>query len=828
MITTLDAAAQDAATAALWHHLTEVGTLMEALTPADFLRSDSRGPTHDPDFPPRKGEFRTARVTEILEPTGKAHLALDLGGHACTVDRDGIVRVALAVWRGAQGNRYAKVPTAQVDAFVEAVPVGSVVWASVRDTPEEGPALCDLEVRPELQGAVMVVEDGQIRAMVGGNDNRNFNRATAARQMGSTWKPLVYHAALQLGWEPEELLDNRRNIFPWSTTFYLPRPDHEPVDEVSMSWAGVNSENLASVWLLYHLTDRLDGERVRELAHSLGLARRADESDDDYRLRIQKAGVLPTPNRVAEGLFLQARQEVLDRLDDDPRVLDGRSERLALQSLLYGWGFSRERRRSGKRAHVARALDNSWLHLEPMLDGCAEQHELFARAWDRARVPPSALVPDLTVLLDENRVRVACGHVPQGFVAPDQDFLDAALSLDPVGEVDPSPESMRRARRRSLFDALRPGPRLPQLDSVDDLLIDDRLRLSTLRSVREVLSRRKLALELSEEPVDLYAPEILYNHQDFRVLLGLRYVTSLAEQYGVQTEINQVLSMPLGASEVTLEEITSVYQGISSGQSWAFPGEASGRTVASPAAPALLIAEIRDVDGNVLYKAAPEPAEVVSTEVGQLTHDILRNVVRWGTGRRADTAVWSGGAAVPLAGKTGTTNDFKNAAFLGMAPRWIDGRFRSEGAYAVGVYVGYDDNRPMSRKGIRLAGASGALPAWIATVRGLADSGLLGEPDVEATSERWELAVPGGMRRLQVDPEAGGTPFDPDSVPTEASPEEQASVLVRTRPEPPPHLRFDFFDRPARVAPRTEQLGPDYEPRRTPWGRRGPRPGRLE
>ncbi len=45
-----------------------------------------------------------------------------------------------------------------------------------------------------------------------------------------------------------------------------------------MSWAGVNSENLASVWLLYHLTDRIDGEQVRVLAEKLGMAKAAGET----------------------------------------------------------------------------------------------------------------------------------------------------------------------------------------------------------------------------------------------------------------------------------------------------------------------------------------------------------------------------------------------------------------------------------------------------------------------------------------------------------------------------------------------------------------------
>ncbi len=309
VVTTLDASVQHGATHALWHHLTEVGAWLEKPKAADFILADSKGPRFEPGRRTIVGDFRVARVVEHLAGE-RLELTVDLGGQPCLVDRDAVVRASLAAKRGKDGNKYSKIAGADVDAFIEALSVGSVVWVSIKST-DEGRLTCDLERRPELQGSVVVMEDGAIRAMVGGNDNRNFNRATALRQFGSTWKPLVFHAAMELGWTPDEALDNDRNVFPFSTTFYYPRPDHDPEPVVSMAWAGVNSENLASIWLLYHLTDRLDGEQVRELATSLDLARRADEADKDYRERIQLSGILPTRARISEALFLQARAEAL-------------------------------------------------------------------------------------------------------------------------------------------------------------------------------------------------------------------------------------------------------------------------------------------------------------------------------------------------------------------------------------------------------------------------------------------------------------------------------------------------------------------------------------
>lgn len=835
VITTLDAPVQEAATYGLWHHLTEVGLELEQRTAKDLIVG-GRGPRFDPDNPPTVRSFRLATVAGEREVAGKRTLDLDLGGHGCHVDRAGLVRIAAAAAKGASGNRGTKAQTADVDAVVDTLVPGSVVHASVRSL-DGDTAVCDLELTPEVQGAAMVLEGGRIRAMVGGNDNRNFNRATALRQMGSTWKPLVYHAALQLGWSPDDLLDNRRGVFPFSTTFYYPRPDHEPAPVVSMSWAGVNSENLASVWLLYHLMDKLDGEQVRTLAETLELARGEDEDEKAYRTRIQKAGVLPTRGRVVEALFLQARHEMLAGMDTERHPEDA----LALQSLLFGWGHGNESQtvqREGPRTRVwkQRALDNNWRHLSSMRATCRAQHDALERALRQDRAPRPDLVEDLSVLIDGERVRVACGAIPEGYTAPDEEFfatLDGRRPSEDDDEVDGEPEAAEDAPDTedapepetrnpvSWFDRIMRRARRPQLEEAADLLIDDRLHLSTLDALSDALDRRELAMSLRDEAPDLYDPSLLYWHSDFRVLLAIRYVASLAEDYGVQTEIPPVLSMPLGATEITLEEATSVYGGLVNGVAWSFPGEAMGREVGAPPTPALLIAEIRDVDGNVLYRANPEQTPVAEPGTAHLTAHILRNVVRHGTGRRA-TAITADGRQIPVGGKTGTTNEFRNAAFLGYAPVWSAGSYRVDGGYAVGVYVGYDDNRPLVNQGIRLAGSSGALPAWIGTIEGLRDSGLLGVPEVAAAgagqdSAEWPLGWAPGLELVPVDGSTGRSLEEPGVEVLEDA--DAPRVLVRKQ-EAAPKVDYHPFRRPPRIFPRTE----DFEPERAPAGRNPGRP----
>lgn len=791
VVTTLDPEAQRAATYGLWHHLTEAGALLEAEDVTDFVLPETDAPRFDPEHGPQVGQFRTATVVEqVADDQGRAELIVDLGGATCRVVRDAIVRAAVAARRGALGDPTARIATADVDAFATGL-ADAVVRVSVRAVDDDG-ATCDLERQPDLQGAVMVVRDGEVLAMVGGNDNKDFNRATALRQMGSTWKPIVLHAALQLGWTTTDVLDNREGVFPFSTTFYTPRPDHDPVDEVSLAWAGVKSENLASIWLLYHLTDRLGTAEAVDLAGRLGLLRDEGEAEEAYRLRIQKAGVLPTPTRLQEGFYLRARHEVVDNGLPYPE------DAVALTSLPYGWGFDAERRRAGGTSGAY--LDRAWRTVDARATRCAAAVAQLHALWSVGIAPTDGAWPGVWGRRTGDRIDVSC-EAPEP--APDTPPVDPG---DGVVGRDPAAIPTWRPIGADLFapDLMGTPPVLAPIEATRVA----GLHLGTVDLLRETMKRLELERSVDGAP-DLYAPEVLVWHQDFRVLMSLRYVTRLAAAYGVRTELQEVLSLPLGASEATLEDMTMVYEGLSTGKTWHFPGTARGplgRTeVSEPAASTLLIAEIRDVDGRVLYRARPTAEAVGDEAVGALTTDILRHVVSHGTGRRAEGHAVLGEAPLPLAGKTGTTNDFRNAAFVGVVPT-VD-HLDVVGRIAVGVYVGYDDNRPMTARRARLAGASGALPAWLGTIQGLAARGVLGPREAVAPADGWRWPVPDALTRVAVDTTAG-LPVDGGG----------AEILTRPAAEAPDEVAaIEAAPREVRIAPRTDGTTPRQE--RGVWGR---------
>ena len=196
-----------------------------------------------------------------------------------------------------------------------------------------------------------------------------------------------------------------------------------------------------------------------------------------------------------------------------------------------------------------------------------------------------------------------------------------------------------------------------------------------------------------------------------------------------------------------------------------------------PSHPTQLILELRDRDGGVLYRAEPVPRPVADASPGRLVGDILRNVVRWGTGRRALGKVKIGDVPVPLAGKTGTTNKYRNAAFAGFVPKAGPDGWQWGNAYTLVTYVGYDDNRSMRRGGLRLQGSDGALPAWIATAQGMAEAGLLGtDPPADQSGfvlepgewaapvvtgsglqgSTWDVGDPGKARTVLIRTDASG------------------------------------------------------------------------
>lgn len=129
---------------------------------------------------------------------------------------------------------------------------------------------------------------------------------------------------------------------------------------------------------------------------------------------------------------------------------------------------------------------------------------------------------------------------------------------------------------------------------------------------------------------------------------------------------------------MTLEEQTSAYS--------VFPNDGV-RLVPR------MIKKVEDYDGRVLEEDYPEVKDVISPRTARLMSSMLQGVVQHGTAIAATTL------KLPLAGKTGTTNDFTDAWFVGFSP-----------SLTAGVWVGYDEKKTL---GAKETGARTALPIWM-------------------------------------------------------------------------------------------------------------------
>jgi penicillin-binding protein 1A len=201
--------------------------------------------------------------------------------------------------------------------------------------------------------------------------------------------------------------------------------------------------------------------------------------------------------------------------------------------------------------------------------------------------------------------------------------------------------------------------------------------------------------------------------------VGMKKVLRTCRELGIRTPLNPYLSTALGASEVQLLELAGAYRAMASGLR------------AEPH----VIARVTDSFGAVLYEA-PGAAGKIPLESLALIQEGLRGVVRLPGG----TAHGLSGSTfpIPVMGKTGTTNEFRDALFVGSTygPQGI----------TVAVRIGFDDNRSLGR---RETGGRTALPIFREIMLRVYRDALVGTvppfpPEMESRIDAY-LAIPAGL-----------------------------------------------------------------------------------
>ncbi|HPR65323.1 MAG TPA: PBP1A family penicillin-binding protein [Thermoanaerobaculia bacterium] len=239
------------------------------------------------------------------------------------------------------------------------------------------------------------------------------------------------------------------------------------------------------------------------------------------------------------------------------------------------------------------------------------------------------------------------------------------------------------------------------------------------------------------------------------LLVGPENVIRTAKACGITSSIPPYASSALGAADITPMELTAAYT--------VFPN------LGTHVEPYLITSITRN--GALLEQHAPETTASLHPTIAYLTSSCLEGVIQRGTGVAARSI------PLPLAGKTGTTNAYTDAWFVGYSP-----------SYTVGVWVGNETKIPLGK---RMPGAEAALPVWKSVMEYIAREGL--EP-VESFS------VPPGLAFARIDRTTGllassscpsviQEAFLPGTQPTEICSDEWHRII-----QLPYYLQFQFYE----------------------------------
>jgi penicillin-binding protein 1A len=160
--------------------------------------------------------------------------------------------------------------------------------------------------------------------------------------------------------------------------------------------------------------------------------------------------------------------------------------------------------------------------------------------------------------------------------------------------------------------------------------------------------------------------------------LGLARAGEFAEAAGIATPLTDNLTAALGSTEIPVMELVNAYATI-----------ASGGSVHAP----VLVSHVTDTSGEIVLSNPYQPRQAMDPALAYVLTSLMTSVIERGTGRAARAL------GRPAAGKTGTTNDARDAWFVGFVPQLV-----------AGGWVGFDDYRPLGR---REYGGRAALPMWL-------------------------------------------------------------------------------------------------------------------
>lgn len=261
-------------------------------------------------------------------------------------------------------------------------------------------------------------------------------------------------------------------------------------------------------------------------------------------------------------------------------------------------------------------------------------------------------------------------------------------------------------------------------------------------------------------------------------MVGIPLLKRVSDALGIGGAFHNYPSVYIGGFETTLRDLTAAYT--------VFPNQGVFRR-------SYLITRIEDHTGTVLYAEKTAPRRIFSADVAWMTNSILQQIMKTGTAAKAASLGWK----KPAGGKTGTTDEFRDAWFVGYTS-----------SLTCGVWVGLDQPETIMEKGY---GSALALPVWVDVMNSV--------PDLEYPAEKMEPAMQ--LVRVQICSASGRRATSQCSaycnVTTEVLPASRANQYCTLHPEfaPPPIAEYTPQAPPITsqdlYRPRTEPMPPPAE-----------------
>jgi penicillin-binding protein 1A len=273
--------------------------------------------------------------------------------------------------------------------------------------------------------------------------------------------------------------------------------------------------------------------------------------------------------------------------------------------------------------------------------------------------------------------------------------------------------------------------------------------------------------------------------------VGIHKVIDVAHRFGVTSDIPAYLPVAIGAADLTLAEQVGSYS--------VFPNDGIRITPH-------YIRRVVSPDGNPMQERAPEVREVIPVDIAREMMTLLQAVVQHGTAAAASQMNHA------LGGKTGTTNDYTDAWFIGFSP-----------SVTCGTWVGFDDRRSLGEKE---TGARVALPIWMDFMKvAIADNPNEQFPRANAPKKKLDVAVTADQQTAAAPPDTSDENVDttlpppppqsavPPPVPSNgAAPDDEAAPAAGPQLPAPKKPLVVPSQKPAVTPPQKPAVGTPQKP----------------